>query len=201
MIKCHIKTRKRVAMQANANIKKLITILCALMLIAFLAYKPYDQLIRGDNLIKELFILYSYIINTTLGWVHEGGHGVCYILHCPEFLTALSGTIFQLGVPLILGLMALGAGGRFWFFVALFFVGFSSEYTAFYISTAHEGLHVRAENSFLGVDGFHDFYTVLSTFGVVGLDWLISAVVKMAGYVLMIYACFKMALSAWGEEP
>ncbi len=33
--------------------------------------------------------------------VHEAGHGICYILHCPQFFSTLNGTLFQLALPLI----------------------------------------------------------------------------------------------------
>ncbi len=33
--------------------------------------------------------------------VHEAGHGVCYLLPCPQFLTFLNGTLFQLALPII----------------------------------------------------------------------------------------------------
>jgi hypothetical protein len=177
--------------------QKTIAVLCVLFLLLFMKYKPYGQILYGDSFIKEIFILYSYIINTTLGWIHESGHGVCYIIHCPDFLTALNGTIFQLLFPFIFGCASRHRGNIFGFYIGLFFVGFSMQYTAWYISTAHEGLFVPASKSFLGVDGYHDFYTVLSAFGAVGYDWLVSAIVKMIGYILMLYACFKMTMSAW----
>jgi hypothetical protein len=180
--------------------QKTIAILCFLFLLLFMKYKPYEHFLYGDSFLKEIFILYSYVINTTLGWVHESGHGVCYLAHCPDFFTALNGTLFQLLFPFLPGCICKKRGDNFGFYIGLFFVGFSSQYTAWYIATAHEGLYVSASNSFLGVDGYHDFYTVLSAFGLVGYDWFVSMLVKIAGYALMFYATFKMVILAWIEE-
>jgi hypothetical protein len=132
--------------------------------------------------------------------VHEGGHGVCYILSCPEFITAANGTVFQLLFPYLLGFISKKQGNIFGYYIGLFFLGFSMQYTAWYISTAHEGLHLAASKSFLGIDGYHDFNYILSVFGLVNFDWLISGIVKAGGYILMFYACFKMVILSWSKS-
>jgi hypothetical protein len=180
--------------------KKATTILLVLLLLLFIAYKPYSEPLYADTLLKEIFILYSFILNQTLGMVHESGHGVCYIAHCPEFITAINGTVFQLLFPFLLGFISKKRGNIFGFYIGLFFLGFSMQYTSWYISTAHEGLHISAANSFLGIDGYHDFNYILSTFGLINFDWLIGGIVKTAGYLLMFYACFKMIVIGWIEN-
>ncbi|MDR2790801.1 MAG: hypothetical protein LBB59_07495 [Campylobacteraceae bacterium] len=181
--------------------KKLATIILIFFLLLFIAYKPYGQdIIYPDNFLKQLFMLYNFVIDNTFMMVHEGGHGVCYILRCPQFITAAAGTVFQLGFPLFLGFISKKQGNIFGFFLGLFFLGFSMQYTAWYISTAHEGLHVSASESFLGIDGYHDFNYILSKFGLVKADWFISGLVKAGGYLIMFYACFKMAVLSWLDE-
>ncbi|MDR1975936.1 MAG: hypothetical protein LBQ18_02980 [Campylobacteraceae bacterium] len=181
----------------TTSAKKASAVIFILFLILFTAYKPYDQPIYGDTFLKQLFVLYSFILNQTFGMIHEAGHGVCYIARCPDFITAANGTLFQLLFPFVPGVISKRQGNVFGFYIGLFFVGFSMQYTAWYISTAHEGLYVSAANSFLGKDGYHDFNYILSTFNLVGLDRLIGGLVKFGGYIMMMYACFRMWLLAF----
>lgn len=129
--------------------------------------------------------------------MYEAGHGVCYILHCSQFITAVNGTVFQLLFPWLLGYICKRNRNILGYFIGLFFLGFSMQYTASYIASAHEGLHVSADKSFLGIDGYHDFDYILSTLYLVNADWIIGWVVKIAGYLLMFYACYKMIIFAW----
>ncbi|MDR0666964.1 MAG: hypothetical protein LBF71_06125 [Campylobacteraceae bacterium] len=179
--------------------KKAATVIFLFFLLLFIAYKPYEQSVYSDNFLKSFFILYNFIVNNTLLMVHESGHGVCYIAHCPKFITAINGTVFQLLFPYLLGFISKKRGNIFGFYIGLFFLGFSMQYTAWYISTAHEGLYLSASKSFLGIDGYHDFNYILSVFNLVNFDWLISLVVKAGGYLIMFYACFKMAVLSWLE--
>lgn len=68
----------------------------------FLEFEPYsytNKLIKTGSL-EYLFFLFFWIFNQTLGLIHEAGHGVCYLLpFFPKFLTALMGTVFQIGFP------------------------------------------------------------------------------------------------------
>ncbi|MFT7824612.1 MAG: hypothetical protein ABXS92_07610 [Sulfurimonas sp.] len=81
--------------------KKAILVLFTLFLILYIEYKPYSTITHQiTNLTEYLFAIYHFIINQTLGIVHEGGHGVCYILPCPKFVMISMGTIFQWLFPL-----------------------------------------------------------------------------------------------------
>jgi hypothetical protein len=83
------------AARMTPTVKKVLFVLFFLSFLMFVKYAPYGNThLVSDTLGKQLFILYFFIVNQTLGIVHEGGHGVCYLLHCPEFLTASNGTIF-----------------------------------------------------------------------------------------------------------
>ena len=186
--------------KTSSSTKKITMILFGLFLLLFSRYTPYAQnLITEDSFLRTLFSLYFFIANQTLGIVHEGGHGICYILHCPQFITAANGTLFQLLFPALIGYYYKKRGNNFAALIALFFTGFSLHYTAWYISTAHEGLYIPAGKSFLGVDGYHDFNYILSTLGLLAYDSLISVLTRLPAYGLMIYSVFMMFVDAFGN--
>lgn len=178
--------------------KKLLTILFFIGLVMFAKYAPYgNESFQADTLGKTIFILYFFIINQTLGIVHEGGHGVCYVLPCPEFVMVAMGTVFQLLFPLLIGYYYKRQNKPFIFFIGLFIFGISLHYSAWYMSTAHEGLFLPAHKSFLGVDALHDWNRMLSTFGLVSYDWLLAGFVRVIAYGVMIYSVGRMFLNAF----
>jgi len=178
--------------------KKSIAIMLFIFLLLFHKYAPFEhaQVIATDW-ISQIFVMAFFITNQTLGIVHEGGHGVCYILHCPEFITAANGTIFQLLFPFLIGLYYKKQGKPFIYFVGLFFLGISLQYSAWYISTAHFGEFIPASKSFLGVDAKHDFYMILSTLHLLSYDGFISSFVKVIAYLIMLYSSLKMIYIAF----
>ncbi len=167
--------------------------------IGIILYEPHKNIVASDGpFFKKIFMMYFYVINIILGMVHEGGHGICYILRCPQFITAINGTIFQLAFPLGIGYQFRKQGSKIGWFVGLFFTGMSSMYTSWYISTSRKmGPVVSANESFLGVEGFHDFYYILDTIGLVNFDTKISAVVKILAVILMLYAIFRIYVDAF----
>ena len=108
-----------------------------------------------------------------------------------------NGTVFQLLFPAFVGYYYKKQGNRFAALIALFFVGFSLRYTAWYMSTAHEGLHLPASKSFLGVDALHDFNYLFSYFHILPYEGFISGLTRLTAYLLMIYAVFAMLLDAF----
>ena len=173
--------------------KKVIFLIFMLFLMPFSKYTPYGNIQSSDNsFMRMVFNLYFFISNQTLGIVHEGGHGVCYILGCPKFMTALNGTIFQTLFPLGVGYYYKRELNYIAWYIGLFFTGFSLHYTAWYISTAHKSAIVSASNSFLGKDGYHDFNYILDTIGLLAYDNSISILVKLIAYGLMIYSVYRM---------
>ena len=180
--------------------KKVTALVFLLFLFLHTSYAPWSGGSHSNSFLHQLFSLYFFITNQTLGIVHEGGHGVCYILHCPQFITALNGTIFQLLFPLLFAYYYARKGQRFLALVGLFFVGFSLQYTAWYISTAHEGLHVSASKSFLGVDGYHDFNYILSSLHLLAYDALISGIVKVLATLIMIVSTFWMLIEGFASS-
>jgi hypothetical protein len=188
----------------NTNYAKIATfVLFFIFLFGFLQYAPYDTTNtkpHNASIFSELFWLYFFIVQQTLGIVHEAGHGICYILPCPEFFMVINGTIFQWLFPAGIGLYFYKRGNKLMGLMGLFFLGISMQYTAWYISTAHEGLMVPASKSFLGVDGYHDFNYILSVFHLVKYDWLISNIVKFIAYIAMIGSVFLMFLAIFEKE-
>ena len=180
------------------TVKKVLALLFFVFLISFYQYLPYEQQGKAiDSISGSLFSLYFFIFNQTLGIVHEGGHGICYVLHAPRFITTLNGTLFQLLFPLGIAYYYRKRGNDFASYMAMFFVGFSLLYTAWYISTSGQGAMVSAQNSFLGVDGYHDFHYILSSMGLLTYYKGIALAVKIISYLLMILSVGFMLFDAF----
>ena len=183
------------------NAKKAILLLFTLFLILYINYKPYTTTPHHITSITEYFFtIYQFIINQTLGIVHEGGHGVCYILLCPKFVMVSMGTIFQWLFPCGIGFYYKRRGNNIAFYIGLFILGISMDYTAWYMSTAHEGLMLPAHKSFLGVDAIHDFNYIFSSLGVLAYESLISGVTRAIAYLLMIGAVIAMFFEAFSNK-
>ena len=181
--------------------KKSVFVVLALFLLLFSRYAPYgNPPVQEPSLIQGIFNLYFFISNQTFGIVHEGGHGVCYILPCPEFLTVLNGTIFQILFPLGIAYYYKKQLNHLAMWIGVYFTGFTMHNTAWYISTAHEGAILPAHKSFLGVDAYHDFYYILNTLGILEYDGVIASLVRLVAYGLMMYALWKIFLLAFGSE-
>ena len=181
--------------------KKLFIVLITLFFLLYLTYKPYDGLNQIDSsLLKRIFGLYFFVINQTLGIIHEGGHGVCYLLHCPQFMTALNGTLFQWGVPLGIALYYKRSQNLIAYYLTLFILAIPMDYTAWYISTSNQGLYLPASKSFLGVDGYHDFNYILSTLSRLKYYKILSVIVKISSIVLMFYAYFQIVIEILSED-
>lgn len=183
--------------QTSYLTKKIVSIIFIIFYLLLLKFKPYSHVsgyIEAGSL-EYIFFLFFWIFNQALGMIHEAGHGICYIIpFCPQFITALMGTVFQVGFPLLVAFYYKKRDNFLGYYISLFFVGFTLVYTAWYISSAGEGLIVPASKSFLGVDGFHDFNYILDTLGVLKFHTFISFVVKIGANLLMIYTCYKMFL-------
>ncbi len=174
----------------------------ALLFLAFMfmffAIKPYEQAPHTpQNVAEYLYMIYHFVVSQTLGMVHEGGHGICYLLSCPQFITVLNGTLFQLLFPFLVGYYYKRRGNQLGYMIGLFFLGFSLQYTAWYMSTTYKGPIVKAHESFLGVDGYHDFYAIFSTLGVLDYYNAISNLTRVIAYMLMLYSVLRMLIDAF----
>jgi hypothetical protein len=180
--------------------KRVLLAIFVLFLLSFPHYAPWEPAyVQSDTFTQKIFTLYFFIVNQTLGIVHEGGHGVCYILNCPEFVTVANGTIFQLLFPGLIAYYYYKKGSVFAAMIALFFLGFSLQYTAWYLSSAHEGLILPAHKSFLGVDAYHDFNYILSATGLLAYESLISGLTRFVAYVVMIISVLLMFFDAFSH--
>ncbi|WP_456433282.1 hypothetical protein [Nitratifractor sp.] len=178
--------------------KKTLTALLILFFLTFPHYSGYlHKELEGQPIgpffsLDYFYNIIHFIAQQTLGIVHEGGHGICYIFLCRLWITAAMGTVFQWLFPALIGWYAWRRGQRFWAMVAWFFLGFSMQYTAWYISTAHEEAIVPASKAFLGKEGYHDFNYLLSLVGWVKYDALIAAIVRFFAYMVMFFALLGM---------
>jgi len=187
--------------QTSPLVMKSIFFLCTLFLLLFPSYAPYgNPPVRDPSLVQNLFNLYFFISNQTFGIVHEGGHGVCYILPCPEFLTVINGTLFQIMFPLGIAYYYKRRENYFAMWIGVYFTGFTMHNTAWYISTAHEGAILPAHKSFLGVDAYHDFYYILNRLGVLEYDGAIASIVRIVAYALMLIALWNIYLLAFSSQ-
>ena len=181
--------------------KKFLALLFFFSFLMFAKYAPYsDTQLVGDSLGKQLFILYFFIVNQTLGIVHEGGHGVCYILHCSEFITAANGTVFQLLFPSLVGYYYKRRGQFFIFLIGLFFLGISLHNTAAYVLSADQGPYLPASKSFLGVDALHDFNFILSQLHILDYNKLLAGFLRFVAFCLMIYSVGYMYILAFFDN-
>jgi hypothetical protein len=183
------------------NAKKAVLVLFTLFLLLYIEFKPYANTPHQVTGITEfIFTIYQFIVTQTLGIVHEGGHGVCYILPCPQFVMILNGTLFQWLFPLGIAYYYKRRGNTTAFLIGLFILGISMDHTAWYMSTAHEGSILSAHKSFLGVDALHDFYYIFSTLGVLAYESFISGFTRVIAYLLMIGSIIAMFFNAFSNR-
>jgi len=181
---------------------KVAVIVLACFMLLFFKYRPYEHSgFIPQSTVDNLFALYFFISNQTLGMVHESGHGVCYLLGCPLFISTLNGTVFQLLFPLLAGYYYKRRGQRLGWLIGLFFLGFSLHYTAWYMSTAHVRSIVPASEAFLGVEGLHDFNYIFSQLHLLQYNRGIARVTQLGATLIMLYATLRMLLHAFWPAP
>ena len=115
--------------------RKVVFAFLAIFYILFLTYEPYSYANKHIEIgsLEYLFFLFFWIFNQILSMVHEAGHGICYILpFCPDIVTSSMGTIFQIGLPSLIAIYYKKRDNVLGYYIALFFVGFTTTYTAWY---------------------------------------------------------------------
>ena len=110
-----------------------------------------------------------------------------------------NGTIFQLLFPGLIAYYYFKKGNVFAAMIAFFFLGISFHYTAWYLSTAHEGPVLPAHKSFLGTDAYHDFYYMLNEAGLLRYESMLAGLVRFIAYAIMIVSVFRMFLDAFSN--
>ena len=185
----------------NKQSKITVFVLFALFFFFYLQYKPYSGQIHTFKSISEyIFGIYQFVINQTLGIVHEGGHGVCYIMPCPKFIMVINGTLFQWLFPLGIAWYYKRKNNYMAFYAGLFILGISLDYSAWYMSTAHQGAFIPAKKSFLGVDALHDFNYIFTVLGVMSYASFISGTTKMISILLMAGSLIAMFFEAFSNR-
>ena len=129
------------------------------------------------------------LLNSANMIVHEAGHGICYLFACPEFITALNGTLFQLLLPVIFiyyyyrreNPLLVGMGG--------IWLAQNLVYVAWYMSTSHTP---NRYPMFLPGGGTHDFWFLFREMGVYEYDWLISGSVRFVAVMLLAASYFYL---------
>ncbi len=117
--------------------------------------------------------------------VHEAGHGVCYILPCPQFFTALNGTIFQLALPLLFIYYYFKRQNSTLVGLGFIWLAQNLVYVAWYMSYSQTP---NIYPFFLGGDAIHDFWYIFSQLGVLEYDWLISGFVRVLAVIILFSA-------------
>jgi hypothetical protein len=187
---------------SSSGSRKVIFLLVLIFFLLFPLYSPWNnpQVDIKPSLLKTGFDLYFFVISQTLGVIHEAGHGVCYLLPCPGFITVLNGTLFQLAFPFGIALYCARRRCIVGKYLGLFLGGVSLHYTAWYLSTAHKSAIVPASKSFFGVKGYHDFHYLLDTLGLLPYDRLLSHMVHLGAYGVMIYALVGLFNAAFSRS-
>ena len=121
--------------------------------------------------------------------VHESGHGICYLLPCSQFLTALNGTLFQLALPLIFIYYYHKRHNELALSLGFIWLAQNLVYVAWYMSYSQTP---NLYPFFLGGSAIHDFWYIFTQLGVLEYDWLISGVVRFTAGVILIRCHFYL---------
>ncbi len=130
-----------------------------------------------------VMLSFHNLINGANMIVHEAGHGVCYLLSCPQFFTALNGTLFQLALPLIFIYYYYKRGNKLLSGLGSLWLAQNLIYVSWYMSYAQTP---NLYPFFLGGSAIHDFWYIFSQLGVLEYDSLISGFVRVIAVILLL---------------
>lgn len=145
------------------------------------------------NFDGTMLSLHNLISNANM-IVHEAGHGVCYLLPCPQFFTALNGTLFQLALPMIFIYYYYKRKNKIVTGLGFIWLAQNLVYVAWYMSYSQTP---NLYPFFLGGDATHDFWYIFSQLGVLEYDWLISGFVRVVAIIIMFSAYFYLLFMAF----
>ena len=141
-----------------------------------------------------VMLSFHNLINGANMIVHEAGHGICYLLPCPQFFTSLNGTLFQLALPMIFIYYYYKRENRVLAGLGSIWLAQNLVYVAWYMSYSQTP---NLYPFFLGGSAIHDFWYIFSQLGVLEYDWLISGFVRalavvllLSSYVYLLYIAF-----------
>ncbi len=130
-----------------------------------------------------VMLSFHNLINGANMIVHEAGHGVCYLLPCPQFFTFLNGTLFQLVLPMIFIYYYYRRENRVLAGIGGIWLAQNLIYVAWYMSYSQTP---NLYPFFLGGSATHDFWFMFSQLGVLEYDWLISGFVRVIAVILLL---------------
>ncbi len=130
-----------------------------------------------------VMLSFHNLINGANMIVHEAGHGVCYLLPCPQFFTFLNGTLFQLALPMIFIYYYYRRENRVLAGIGGIWLAQNLIYVAWYMSYSQTP---NLYPFFLGGSATHDFWFMFSQLGVLEYDWLISGFVRVIAVILLL---------------
>ena len=134
-------------------------------------------------------MLHNLMANANM-LIHESGHGVCYIIGCPDFIMFINGTIFQLALPIIFIYIYMYKNKNIIIAtIGVMWLAQNLVYVAWYMSYSQTP---NKYGFFLGDGATHDFWWLFSYLGVLEYDWLISSIVKIIAVVLLYGAYFYL---------
>jgi len=154
--------------------------------------EAYTSRIDGKPLVMNfdgvMQMLHNLMSNANM-LIHESGHGVCYLIGCPDFIMFINGTIFQLALPIIfIYIYMYKTKNIIIAIIGVMWLAQNLVYVAWYMSTSQMP---HKYGMFLG-GGTHDFWWLFSYLGVLEYDWLISSIVKIIAVVLLYGAYFYL---------
>ena len=130
-----------------------------------------------------VMLSFHNLINGANMIVHEAGHGICYLLPCPQFFTSLNGTLFQLALPIIFIFYYYRRDNNILAGLGSIWLAQNLVYVSWYMSYAQTP---NLYPFFLGGSAIHDFWYIFSQLGVLEYDWLISGFVRSVAVILLL---------------
>lgn len=143
---------------------------------------------------------FHYLLQNGNMIVHEAGHGVCYLLPCPQFLTAMNGTNFQLALPLFFMVYYYRKHDKFLVAVGGIWLAQNLVYVAWYMSTAP---FPHKYPFFLGnKDSIHDFWYMFGELGVLEYSSLIAGFTRFIAIIMLLgFWGYLIKLSFFPSNP
>ena len=130
-----------------------------------------------------VMLSFHNLINGANMIVHEAGHGICYLLPCPQLFTSLNGTLFQLALPIIFIYYYYKRENRVLAGLGAIWLAQNLVYVSWYMSYSQTP---NLYPFFLGGSAIHDFWYIFSQLGVLEYDWLISGFVRVIAVILLL---------------
>ncbi len=143
-----------------------------------------------DGIMHMFHNLFSYA-NTL---IHEAGHGICDMLPCSQFITVLSGILFQLALPIIFIFYNYKRKNQILTGLGFIWLAQNLVYVAGYMLNSHTP---NLYPPFPKGGTIHDFRYIFSQLGVLEYDWLISGFVRTTAIIIMVSAYLYLLFIAF----